>query len=242
MAAAGAGIWVAARPFAAASHRGGTLTVVSDSLPEPDPTQRVRRRSVPALATVYDGLVALRRSGGAPGLTLVPDLAITLPRPADGGTTYTFTLRRGIRYSNGAPVRASDFRRGIQRAAQLRRSVPGYYDGILGAPACRQHPSRCDLSAGIVTNDAAGTVTFHLGQADPDFLYKLALLLAVPAPPGAPAHPHQPGAVPARHRPLHDLAGTGRTHPSPSCGTRTSASGHTPPSQRATRPSSGSNG
>ena len=46
----------------------------------------------------------------------------------------------------------------------------------------------CDLSAGIVTNDAAGTVTFHLGQADPDFLYKLALLLAVPAPPGAPNH------------------------------------------------------
>ena len=73
---------------------------------------------IPALGTVYDGLIALRRSGGAAGLTLVPDLAWTLPRPADGGTTYTFTLRRGIRYSNGTLVRASDFRRGIQR--QLR--------------------------------------------------------------------------------------------------------------------------
>ena len=32
-------------------------------------------------------------------------------------------------------------------------------------------PRRCDLSAGIITDDAAGTVTFHLGHADPDFLY-----------------------------------------------------------------------
>ena len=29
IAAAGSGVWVAARPFAAASHRGGTLTEVS---------------------------------------------------------------------------------------------------------------------------------------------------------------------------------------------------------------------
>jgi peptide/nickel transport system substrate-binding protein len=154
-----------------------------------------------ALTTVYDGLVALRRSGGAPGLTLVPDLARTLPRPAAGGTTYTFTLRRGIRYSNGVLVRASDFRRGLQRQLSFGAS-PGYYDDILGAPACRPSPGSCDLSAGIITNDAAGTVTFRLSQPDPDFLYKLALLFAIPAAPGAPAHrtitgpPFLPGTGP----------------------------------------------
>jgi peptide/nickel transport system substrate-binding protein len=193
-------MWVAARAFAAASHRGGTLTVVGDYLPQRDPVQAYDPFAVPALATVYDGLVALRRSGGAAGLTLVPDLARTLPRPAGGGTAYTFTLRPGIRYSNGTPVRASDFRRGIQR--QLRFGAnPPYYEGILGGQTCHQHPRRCDLSAGIITNDAAGTVTFHLGHADPDFLYKLALLLAVPAPPGAPDHtiyraPFLPGTGP----------------------------------------------
>ena len=139
-------------------------------------------------ATVYDGLTALRRSGGAAGLTLVPDLAIKLPRPADGGRTYTFTLRRGIRYSNGVALRASDIRRGIQRQLIIgpAAAIPGYYEGIPGASACRQHPRRCDLSAGIVTDDAAGTVTFHLAQADPDFLYKLALVFVAPAPPGTP--------------------------------------------------------
>jgi YVTN family beta-propeller protein len=208
MTAAGSGVWVASRPFTAVSHRGGTLTLVFGLPPAADPTQAYDQVSIPTLATVYDGLVALRRSAGAQGLTLVPDLAITLPRPAEGGTTYTFTLHRGIRYSNGTLVRASDFRRGIQRQLSFGAAA-AYYEGILGAQACRQHPGRCDLSRGIVTSDTAGTVTFHLRQADPDFLYKLAMLLAVPAPPGTPGHvitraPFLPGTGPymiSRYRP-----------------------------------------
>ena len=200
LAATPSGVWVAARAFAAASHRGGTLTVVSDYLPERDPVQAYDPVAIPALATVYDGLVALRRSGGAAGLTLVPDLARTLPRPAAAALPTRSRSAAGIRYSNGTPVRASDFRRGIQR--QLSFGVyPPYYEGILGGQACHRHPRRCDLSAGIITDDAAGTVTFHLGHADPDFLYKLALIIAVPAPPGAPDHaidraPFLPGTGP----------------------------------------------
>jgi YVTN family beta-propeller protein len=213
MAAAGPGVWVAAQAFAAASHRGGTFTVVNNSLPDRDPVQAYWPSDLPALTTVYDGLVALRKSGGAAGFTLVPDLATTLPRPTDGGTTYTFTLRRGIRYSNGTLVRASDFRRGIQRQLSFGANPAGFYDGILGAQTCRQHGGRCDLSAGIVTNDAAGTVTFHLSQPNPDFLYILALLLAVPAPPGTPGHvvdkaPFVPGTGPymiSKYRPNASL-------------------------------------
>jgi YVTN family beta-propeller protein len=200
IAVAGPGVWVAARPFAAASHRGGTLTEVSAGFPlQLDPVHDVSPVATPALAAVYDGLVAFRKAGGTQGNTLVPDLAMTLPRPADGGTTYTFTLRPGIRYSTGAPVRASDFRRGLQRELSLG-DFPDYYQGIRGAQACRRNP-RCALAAGIVTNDAARTVTFHLRQADPDFLYGLAMLFAAPAPPGTPGHlmdhaPFLPGTGP----------------------------------------------
>jgi YVTN family beta-propeller protein len=187
IAADGPGLWVAARPFAAASHRGGTVTAVDFYAPDTaDPAQAGYAAAIAVLATAYDGLVAFRRSGGAPGFTLVPDLARTLPRPAGGGTTYTFTLRRGIRYSNGALVRASDFRRGMQRQLSFGGGYRGYFEGILGAPACEQNPKRCDLSAGIHADDTAGTVTIRLGQPDPDFLDKLALIGATPAPPGAP--------------------------------------------------------
>jgi YVTN family beta-propeller protein len=213
LAISGSGVWVAARPFAAASHRGGTFTVVNFALPATDPAVGYAPWSFPALDTVYDSLVTFRRTDGPSGLILVPDLATTLPRPTDGGTTYTFTLRRGIRYSNGTLVRASDIRRGLQRQLSFGSDPASYYDGILGAPACRQHPGRCDLSAGIVTNDAAGTVTFHLNQADPDFLYKLSEPLAAPAPPGAPDHligrgPFMPGTGPymiSQYRPNRSL-------------------------------------
>jgi ABC-type transport system substrate-binding protein len=178
---------VAARPFAAAGHRGGTLIAVTSSLPPLDPVHEISE-ATPALAGVYDGLLGFRKAGGAQGQTLVPDLAVALPRPTDGGTTYTFTLRRGLRYSNGAVVQASDFRRGIQRAISFGDS-PDYYDSIVGAPACHRNARRCDLTEGIVINDAVGTVTFHLDRADPDFPYKLALLRAAPAPPGAADHP-----------------------------------------------------
>jgi peptide/nickel transport system substrate-binding protein len=139
LAAAGPGVWVAARPFAAASHRGGTFTVVDQLLPDRDPVQAYEARDLPPLATVYDGLVALRKSCGAAGFTLVPDLARTLPRPTGGGTTYTFTLRRGIRYSNGTLVRASDVRRGFRRQLSFGANPAGFYDGILGAQTCWHH-------------------------------------------------------------------------------------------------------
>ena len=97
-------------------------------------------------------------------------------------------------------MRASDFRRGMQRLLSFG-PIPGYFEGILGAPACEQHPTRCDLSARVVTDDTARTVTIRLSQADPDFLDKLALLGATPAPPGAPGRaisraPFLPGTGP----------------------------------------------
>ncbi len=201
MVATPAGLWLATGAFATARHRGGTVTAVNYDLPATDPDQEYAPFTNAVPAAVYDGLVAFRRAGGAAGETLVPDLARTLPRPADGGRTYVFTLRPGIHYSNGVLVRASDFRRGLERQITTGAN-PGYYDEIVGSPVCRQHPSRCDLTRGIVTDDALGTVAFHLTQADPDLLYELALNLAVPAPPGSPLHsvitgpPFLPGTGP----------------------------------------------
>src|SRR5207244_11535232 len=102
-------------PFASTMPRRDTSPVRHSTLPGRDPATYYYIHDLPALATVYDGLVAMRRSSGPAGFTLVPDLATRLPQPAGGGTTYMFTIRRGIRYSTGTLVRASDFRRGIQR-------------------------------------------------------------------------------------------------------------------------------
>jgi peptide/nickel transport system substrate-binding protein len=187
---AGRQVWttVLASP---ASHRGGTMRVLryggEDSA---DPAAwRGTFSHWQMLSLTNDGLVAYRRIGGLAGDTLVPDLATTLPAPTDGGRTYTFQLRRGIRYSNGALVKPENLRRAIERVFKLRPPyVWLYYTGIVGANRCLKRPLGCDLSEGIVTREAARTVTFHLTKPDPDFLFKLAFPMAYAVPPGTPDH------------------------------------------------------
>jgi peptide/nickel transport system substrate-binding protein len=155
-----------------------------------------------------DGLVGYRRVGGIAGATLVPDLAISLPKPTDGGTTYTFQLRPGLVYSTGAPVRTEDFRTAIERAflapdPEFDEALSaGAFGGIKGAEACgdgtQPLPQRCDLSAGIVTNATSNTVTFHLSQPDPEFLYRLASPSAFALPTGgAPMNAAATAPLPA---------------------------------------------
>lgn len=139
------------------------------------------------LILTHDGLVAFRKVGGSRGGELVPDLASAMPKLGDGRRTYTFRLRRGIRYSDGTPLKASDFRHVFERMFKVKGPTAGsFYSGIRGAKACVASPATCNLAAGIVTNDAAGTVTFRLAAADGEFLQKLPLPFAFAVPPSAP--------------------------------------------------------
>ena len=101
LAASGSAVWVVAQEPTGASHRGSTLTAVTDPVPGYDGVDPAAAWIPEVFSIPYDGFVSFRRTGGPEGFTLVPDLATTLPRPTDGGRTYTFTVRRGIRYSNG---------------------------------------------------------------------------------------------------------------------------------------------
>jgi len=199
--AAGGDVLATVLPSAAA-HRGGTLTLIANLSPHDQATDPAAAYTVPMwqmLSVTNDGLVGYRRAGGPAGDTLVPDLARALPAPADGGRAYTFHLRPGIRYSTGALVRPEDFRNAIERVFRLNYlgGAAGLYAGIVGAGRCERAPSRCDLARGIVTNDQANTITFHLTAPDPDFLYMLAFPFADAVPPGTPGHLIGPAQLPA---------------------------------------------
>ncbi len=184
-------IWVAAQTVVA-NHYGGTLHIVDPSLFETDPLAYGRGGGNDVAPLEADGLVGYRRVGGSAGSALLPDLAVAIPRPTDAGLTYTFQLRPNLVYSTGEPVRAADFRRAVERAYQV--SVYGvganaYFNRILGTEACQdEHVERCDLSKGILTDEATRTVTFKLSEPDPDFLYKLAVPAAYPVSEEVPMH------------------------------------------------------
>ena len=175
--------WVAAGKPAGLEHRGGTLRVAYSSFRTLDPADASDIH--PAIwAATGDSLVALTDDSGV--AQLVPDLAAALPQPTDGGRTYAFVLRPGLRYSTGVPVRASDLRRELERLFVLGSDAAPLFSALRGAHACARSPSSCNLSAGVLTDDRAGSVILRLTQPDPDLLFKLALAPARPVPPGTP--------------------------------------------------------
>jgi ABC-type transport system substrate-binding protein/DNA-binding SARP family transcriptional activator/streptogramin lyase len=191
--AAGSGrVWTTVLP-APNSHRGGTLRVV-ESLAfsslggSVDPAVFAGVGQWQMLSLTNDGLVTYRRIGGIAGDTLVPDLATELPSPTGGGRIYTFHLRSGIRYSDGARVRPEDFRHAIERVFKVGSGyTQSPYTGIVGAKQCERMPRRCTLRRGIFTDDRGDTITFRLTTPDPDFLYKLAFPMADAVPANAPS-------------------------------------------------------
>jgi ABC-type transport system substrate-binding protein/DNA-binding SARP family transcriptional activator len=192
IATAGGDVWTAAVAPQAA-HRGGTLRVLLPGITSRVvPIDWIDLRgyywpTAQVTSLLYDTLVAYRRAGGVAGATLVPALATRVPKPSRDGKTYVFTLRRGLRYSDGRPVRPDDFRASIERFLRITgEHRPQYYAGIVGARQCARHPANCDLSAGIETDPRARTITVHLLRRDTEFLHKLTCPFAFVVPSDTP--------------------------------------------------------
>jgi YVTN family beta-propeller protein len=182
LAVADGSIWTAVIG-GAAGHRGGTLRVETRPYDFKLEPSAYDSHADQIMSLVYSGLVSYRRAGGASYGSLVGDLATEVPKPSPDGRTYVFRLRKGIRYSNGAPVKPQDFR--VSMETLLRRhgkNVPPFYNQIVGVPACVARPKSCDLSKGIVTDPATGTITLHLTEPDPELMHALASMLAYVAP------------------------------------------------------------
>jgi peptide/nickel transport system substrate-binding protein len=168
----------------ASPKAGGTYTILANSsFGVADPAQNYTLEEWQLLIDTHDGLVQFLRVGGSQGTKIVPDLATAMPTLSDGGKTYLFHIRKGIKFSNGQVMKPSDFVRTFER----QFTVPGptsFYSGIVGASACGNAAKtlKCDLSKGVVADDKNYTLTFHLTAPDPEFIDKLSLPFAFVVP------------------------------------------------------------
>jgi peptide/nickel transport system substrate-binding protein len=164
----------------AAGHKGGTFTILANSaFGVADPAQNYTLEQWQLLIDTHDGLVGFAKEGGAAGNKIVPDLATSIPVPTNGGKTYLFHIRRGIKFSNGQTLKPSDFVTTFER----QFTVPGptsFYSGIVGASKCST--KGCNLSKGVVANDSAYTLTINLTAPDPEFIDQLSLPFAFAVP------------------------------------------------------------
>lgn len=191
------------------ARKGGSITVAATRAPDSlDPAVSRSPQARQALWLVYTGPLTLKRAEGHKGGTeLMPGLAESMPEISEDGTTYTFKIRDGIRYSNGKPVRASDFEHTVKRV--LRLGSGGHlFSGIDGAEEYAEgRDEKADIP-GIEANDKEREVTVRTLERDATFLNKLATTYAGMVPAGTPfgerTRKPPPGAGPytiARVRP-----------------------------------------
>jgi ABC-type transport system substrate-binding protein len=107
------------------------------------------------------------------GSRLVPDAAAGFPRVSRDGRTYTFTIKSGLRFSDGSAVTAAAFKRAFERAASQQQGSPAiaFIHDVVGAD------ERNEGKAGSVTGISANgqTLTIRLKRANPTFLAEIAM-------------------------------------------------------------------
>ena len=141
---------------------------------------------------VYLPLLGYKHVNGPDGATIVPYLAQDLPTVTNGGKTYTVTLRKGLKYSDGTAVKASDFGASIERDYKIDSPGVGFFGNIVGVDKAKSG----DIS-GITTDDASGKITINLTQPQGDFENILATTFAALVPANSPAKDSSASPLPA---------------------------------------------
>ena len=165
---------------------GGTATIDMNTPPTSlDPQYGYTTESAEADWLAYTPLLTYAHKDGGAGTKIVPGLATSLPTVSANGLTYTFTLRSGLKFSNGDPVVASDFTYAIERLLRLNFGGDSFFlTSIKGAVT--YFKKKASTISGITTDDATGKITVQLVAPYGAFEDVIAIPAAAPVPPTTP--------------------------------------------------------
>jgi peptide/nickel transport system substrate-binding protein len=164
---------------------GGEINISMTSFPDYiDPQLSYTVEGWETLYNVYTPLLTYKHAKGEDGTEVVPGLAEAMPEVSPDGKTYTLKLRSGMLYSDGTPIKASDFTYAIQRLFKADSGGSVFFNGIVGAP--QYADGSADTISGITTDDATGDITIALDTPNGTFENVLALMFSAPVPPSTP--------------------------------------------------------
>ena len=165
---------------------GGSAVVAMPTPPDSlDPQVAYSTEAAEADWIAYTPLLTYRHNNGADGTELIPGLALRLPRISPEGRRYDFALRDGLVYSNGEPVKASDFEHAIERALVL--NWPGerfITENVVGAQSYDR--GRARQISGITADDVTGKLSIKLIRPNGSFANVLGLPATAPVPSSTP--------------------------------------------------------
>lgn len=166
---------------------GGSITISQTSQPDHlDPALTYTVNGIEPLWLVYTPLLTYPHKEGEEGAQLIPGLAQEMPTISKDGKTYELTMRKGLKYSDGSAVKASDFEHSVKRLLNLESGGSAFFLGIEGAQDYVD-ADKCGADiAGIETDDKTGDITISLTEPDGSFSHVLAMWFAAPVPSDTP--------------------------------------------------------
>ncbi len=181
--------------------KGGTLTVLVSSTSTNFDPAKSQSLAITSLALVHRRLTSWKVESGKPA-ELVPDLATDVGSTSDGGTTWTFTLKDGLLFSDGSPIRAADVKWGLERsfAASFSGGLT-YHKDLLAGAAGYTGPFEGARLASIATPDEK-TLVFTLARPYGDWGWVASTPAFAPVPEGGVPRP---------------TTGSSRSRPGPTC-------------------------
>jgi peptide/nickel transport system substrate-binding protein len=164
---------------------GGTMKATFSAFPDYlDPALSHTAEGWTATWSTYIPLLTYPHESGKAGSEVIPGLAKELPKITNGGKTYTLFLRKGLTYSDGTPVRASDFEYSLERVYKLNSSGTYYYSAIVGAEEFAK--TKQGGISGITADDKSGEIKIELTGPRGTFSNELGLPFVALVPKGTP--------------------------------------------------------
>src|SRR5262249_10529733 len=220
-------------PPSAGAKSGGTVTIVAGTAPpSADHGLDFPPQGLELYGVVNTPLLTFKRGvQGVGGTQIEPGLAQSLPTVSNGGKTYTFTLRPGLHYSDGTPIKASDVTHALERDIKIPWQAASFVSAYI-AGGTAYASGKAKTISGITTDDAAGTITVNLNAPFAPIVDIFALPGTAPVPPSTPMKnlagtgtigdgPYKWGPITAGQtytlvkNPRFDVPGQPRRHPRP---------------------------
>ncbi|GAA3418045.1 ABC transporter substrate-binding protein [Streptosporangium vulgare] len=169
------------------ARRGGTMRFGAGFVADSFDPGNTYYPSLWNVARLYGrSLTMYRPAPGAGGRELVGDLAEGLGVPSDGGRTWTYRLRAGLKYEDGTPIVAADVKHAVLRAIgkdTLSRG-PYHFEELLNLPSGYRGyfaSPKADTDGAIRTPDDR-TVVFHLRKPHGAFDHVAQVPQTMPVP------------------------------------------------------------
>ncbi|AKU16703.1 ABC transporter substrate-binding protein [Luteipulveratus mongoliensis] len=159
----------------AGAKKGGTFTLNAQAIPENmDPSTEYFQDSAMILRLTTRTLTQYKVQPDGKSV-LVPDMATDLGQQSKDGLTWKFTLKKGLKYEDGTPIKASDVEYSVLRSFETA-AMPGgptyQMEYLKGGDAYKGPWTQPGAKfPGIETDDATGVITFHMAKKVLDFPY-----------------------------------------------------------------------